>query len=269
MARLLGLDLFSGIGGIGEALSPWVKTMAYVEIEPYARALLFSRMKRGEIDAGPVHVDVARINKAALDEVGIKKIDIVFGGFPCTDISLAGERRGIDSGSRSGLFFQIARLLGECRPSYVMLENVAAIRSMGIDQVVAELNDQGYDCRAGVLSAYDTGACHMRSRWWLVGRRRDAARPGKCHANPGHGIAIGCPVCMRRDRKGIDPTEDGLFDVVDSFLDGTWEDGLPRLTEIKEHRADRLRLLGNSVFPLTAREVWMRLTGIGGVYGVE
>lgn len=269
MARLVGLDLFSGIGGIGEALSPWVRTAAYCEIEPYARALLFSRMKRGEIDAGPVHVDVSRLGRASLEEVGVERLDIIFGGFPCTDISLAGERRGIDSKSRSGLFFQIARLLVECQPTYVMLENVAAIRSMGIDQVVAELNDCGYDARAGVLSAYDVGACHMRSRWWLVGRRRDAAMPAPCHANPGHGIATGCPVCLRRYPGGIDPMEDGLFDVVDSYLDGTWEDGIARLTEVKEHRADRLRLLGNSVFPLCAREVWMRLTGIGGVYGIE
>ncbi len=62
---------------------------------------------------------------------------------------------------------------------------------------------------------------------------------------------------------------DGLFDCIPAFLDGSWEDGVPRLTDLKEHRADRLRLLGNSVFPQTAREAFMRLSGIGGVYGVQ
>ena len=82
MARMVGLDLFSGLGGIGEALSPWVRTAAYCEIEPYARALLFSRMKRGQIDVAPVHVDVSRLNKEAMAEIGVPQVDFIFGGFP-------------------------------------------------------------------------------------------------------------------------------------------------------------------------------------------
>lgn len=269
MARLVGLDLFSGIGGIGEALSPWVRTAAYCEIEPYARSLLFSRMKRGEIDAGPIHVDVARLNAAALAEVGIPKVDIVFGGFPCTDISLAGERRGIDEKSRSGLFYQIARLSIELQPTFLMLENVSAIRSLGIQIVADELHSNGYDCRYGVLSAYDVGANHLRGRWWLLARRRAAPALEACHVNPAHGVAIGCPTCISRHPRAIDPLEDGLFDITPAWVDGSWEDGIPRLTDQKEYRADRLRLLGNSVVPQCAREAFLRLSGIGGVYGVE
>ena len=253
MARMTGLDLFSGIGGIGEALSPWVKTAAYCEIEPYARALLFSRMKRGQIDAAPIHVDVSRLNADALKEIGVPKIDIVFGGFPCTDISLAGDRRGIDAGSRSGLFFQIARLLGELEPRFVMLENVAAIRSMGIDQVIGELHDRGYDARYGVLSAYDVGACHRRDRWWLLGKRRNAPSFG--------------PQALQGEIPH--PNEDDLFGIVPGWMDGTWEIGIPRLTDKKEYRADRLRLLGNSVVPQCAREAFLRLSGIGGYCGYD
>jgi DNA (cytosine-5)-methyltransferase 1 len=253
MARMTGLDLFSGIGGIGEALSPWVRTVAYCEIEPYARALLFSRMKRGEIDAAPVHVDVMRLGREALAEIGVPSVDFIFGGFPCTDISLAGDRAGVQEGTRSGLFFQIARLLAELQPKFVMLENVAAIRSMGIGTVARELDEKGYEWRYGVLSAYDIGACHRRDRWWLLGRRKELL---ECMPRPGGGWPP-------------DPNEDDLFGVVPGWLDGTWEAGLPRLTEVKEYRADRLRLLGNSVVPQCAREAFLRLSGLGGVCGLD
>ena len=256
MARMTGLDLFSGLGGIGEGLSPWVRTVAYCEIEPYARATLFSRMKRGEIDPAPVHVDVSRLGKESLKEIGVHDLDIVFGGFPCTDISLAGQRAGMKGkdtkgkNTRSGLFYQITRIADEMKPKYIMLENVAAIRSMAIDQVMEELHSQGYDARYGILSAYDVGACHKRERWWLLARRRDAKYIKETTDKP-------------------DPNGDDLFGVVNEWMDGSWEVGIPRLTDIKEHRANRLRLLGNSVVPQAVREVILRLTGMGGMYGVE
>ena len=252
MARMVGLDLFSGLGGIGEALSPWVRTAAYCEIEPYARALLFSRMKRGQIDVAPVHVDVSRLNKEAMAEIGVPQVDFIFGGFPCTDLSLAGDRKGMSANTRSGLFYQIARLLTELNPRFVMLENVSAIRSMGIDQVLAELNDRGYDARYGVLSAYDVGACHRRDRWWLVGRRR-----------------VGPEFPNGDLPMAPDPNEDDLFGVVPGWLDGSWEAGVPRLTDEKKSRADRLRLLGNSVVPQCAREAFLRISGLGGVCGYD
>jgi DNA (cytosine-5)-methyltransferase 1 len=249
-----GLDLFSGIGGIGEALSPWVETKAYCEIEPYARALLFSRMKRGEIDVAPIHVDVSRLNSSSLNEIGVKHLDIIFGGFPCTDLSLAGERKGMTEKTRSGLFFQIVRLLDEMKPRFVMLENVAAIRSMGIDLVEAELHRAGYECRYGVLSAFDVGANHRRDRWWLLGRRIDA-KPLQFSFD---------------DHKTIpSPNVDDLFGVVPAWVDGTWEVGIPRLTDQKEYRADRLRMLGNSVVPQCAREAFLRLSGLGGICGFD
>jgi len=246
---MVGLDLFSGLGGIGEALSPWVRTAAYCEIEPYARGTLFSRMLRGEIDVAPIHVDVSKLNAAALKEIGVPNIDIIFGGFPCTDLSLAGDRKGLQKGTRSGLFHQIVRLLEELEPRFVMLENVAAIRSMGIDQVQAELLRVGYDTRYSVLSAYDVGANHKRERWWLLGRRTRAV-----------------PLYAKTDAPA--PNQDDLFGIVPEWVNGSWEVGIPRLTDQKDYRADRLRLLGNSVVPQCAREAFLRLSGIGGQYGI-
>jgi DNA (cytosine-5)-methyltransferase 1 len=80
-----GLDLFSGIGGISLALEPWVRTVAYCEQDRYAQGVLLSRMRSGGIDRAPIWDDVRTLNKSILPN-----IDIIFGGFPCQDISVAG-----------------------------------------------------------------------------------------------------------------------------------------------------------------------------------
>ncbi|NCX93455.1 MAG: DNA cytosine methyltransferase [Gammaproteobacteria bacterium] len=124
-----GLDLFSGIGGIGLALEPWVRTVAYCEREPYAQGVLLSRMQSGDIDRAPIWDDVTTLRGDMLP-----RIDIISGGFPCQDISVAGLGKGL-AGERSGLFFEIARLVRECQPRFVFLENVPAIRTRGGERV--------------------------------------------------------------------------------------------------------------------------------------
>ena len=163
--KLYGLDLFSGIGGIGKALDEWVEVAAYCERDPYAQGVLLSRMASNDIDNAPIWDDVSSLTGAMLP-----KIDIVFGGFPCQDISCAGLGKGL-GGERSGLFFQIVRLVGEIRPSFIFLENVPAIRSRGADVVCKELASLGYDLRWTTLSAAEVGANHKRERWFLLARR--------------------------------------------------------------------------------------------------
>ena len=102
-----GLDLFSGIGGIGLALEQWVRTVAYCERERYAQAVLLSRMQSGEIDTAPIWDDVSTLKGHMLP-----RIDIIFGGFPCQDLSVAGFGKGLD-GEHSGLFYEIVRLTKE------------------------------------------------------------------------------------------------------------------------------------------------------------
>ena len=126
---LNGLDLFSGIGGISIALSPWVRTIAYCEQDRYAQSVLLSRMSEGKLHRAPIWDDVQTLTGEMLPT-----IDIIFGGFPCQDISVAGRGEGL-GGERSGLFYEIIRLTKETRTPFVFLENVPAIRTRGLREV--------------------------------------------------------------------------------------------------------------------------------------
>lgn len=160
---LYGLDLFSGVGGNTLGLRKWVKTIAYCEKDPYAQSILLSRMGDGSVDVAPIWDDVTTLSGDMFNV----PIDIIIGGFPCQDISVAGKGAGL-AGERSGLFFEIVRLAEEIKPKFLFLENVAAIRTRGLDTVVGELSRIGYDCRWGMLSAFDVGAPHRRERWFCL-----------------------------------------------------------------------------------------------------
>jgi len=159
---LRGLDLFSGIGGIGKALEPWVSPVAYCENDRFCQSVLLSRMSTGDIIRAPIWDDVTTLRGDMLP-----RIDIIYGGFPCQDISCAGAGKGL-AGERSGLVFEIFRLLDETKASIVFLENVPAIRTRGAETVCKELAKRGYDCRWCNLSASDVGALHRRTRWFLM-----------------------------------------------------------------------------------------------------
>lgn len=167
-----GLDLFSGIGGISLALRPYVQTVAYCEIEPYCQAILLERMQAGDLDNAPIWNDVRTLNSEILDT----DIDIICGGFPCQDISVAGWQAGI-AGSRSGLFAHVIRLVHELRPKFIFLENVAAICSNGLDVVLQEIAKARYDARWYCSTATDVGAPHRRERFWLLAYKPDATKP--------------------------------------------------------------------------------------------
>lgn len=163
---MYGLDLFSGIGGLTKALEGYVQPIAYCENDRYAQAVLLTRMASGEIPLAPIWDDIRTLQPGSL-----APLDIIYGGFPCQDISVAGRGAGL-AGERSGLFFEIARLVSEVRPRFVFLENVPAINRRGGDIVVGTLADIGYDARWDVLSAADVGANHVRERWWLLAHTR-------------------------------------------------------------------------------------------------
>lgn len=160
--KMKGISLFSGIGGLDLALKEWVTTTAYCEIDSFCQAVLLSRMNTKDLDEGIIFDDVKRI-----DGTIIKGIDIIFGGFPCQDISIAGTGKGLD-GERSSLFFEIVRLAKEIKPKFLFVENVPAITTRGGLQIVGEVAKMGYDCRWCVISAASVGACHKRERWFLL-----------------------------------------------------------------------------------------------------
>ena len=158
-----GLDLFSGIGGAALALSRYVRPVAYCEIDRAAQAILLTRMASGDIPTAPIWDDVSTLRGRDIPY----KIDIITGGFPCQDISLAGRGGGLE-GERSGLFYEITRLAGELKPRFLFLENVPAITTRGGTEVVRTLASMGYDCRWCIISAASVGAPHKRDRWWLL-----------------------------------------------------------------------------------------------------
>ena len=159
--RLKGLSLFSGVAGLELGLTEWVKTEQYVEIDKYAQAVLRSRMEAGDIDTAHIHDDI----KTFKAEKG--RFDIITGGFPCVDISNAGKREGIHA-ERSGLWFEMQRLVSELRPRYLFVENVSAILGRGLDEVLGSLSEIGYDAVWTTLRASDVGAPHRRERWFML-----------------------------------------------------------------------------------------------------
>ena len=168
------LDLFSGIGGISLALRPWARTVAYCEQDPYCQAVLLERMQEGKLDMAPIWPDVRTLRGK---DIPIP-VDLISGGFPCQDISLAGHGAGL-AGERSGLAFEVLRLVQEIRPTFVFLENVPAITRRGGIVLVRALAQMGYDTRWGLLSARTVGAWHRRERWWLLAHAIGAGLPSQ------------------------------------------------------------------------------------------
>jgi len=103
------------------------------------------------------------------------QVDLIAGGFPCQDLSYAGRGAGLD-GERSGLFFEALRVVRQLRPRYVLLENVAALLTRGLDRVLGELGQIGYDAEWHCIPAAAVGAPHIRDRVFVIGVDSNANR---------------------------------------------------------------------------------------------
>ena len=158
------LDLFSGIGGFSYAAEKIVggyKTTQFVEIDPYCQSVL-----RKNFPNIPIHDDI----KTFTAKKG--QFDVLTAGFPCQDLSVAGRQKGIGEGTRSGLFYEIIRLLGEIQPKFVLFENVRNLLShekgRTFQEILFQIAKAGYDAEWSVISAKDVGACHKRERIWIL-----------------------------------------------------------------------------------------------------
>jgi len=180
------LDLFSGIGGFSLGLErAGMTTVAFCEIDPYCRAVLAKHWP-----GVPTYDDVRTLTAERLAADGIAA-DVICGGFPCQDISLAGKGAGLD-GERSGLWREFYRLIAEIRPRYAIIENVSALRSRGLDQVLGALAEIWYDAEWHCIPAAAVGAPHRRDRVWIVAY---AARvqPGRPEPRTiGERVGAGC-----------------------------------------------------------------------------
>lgn len=168
------LDLFSGIGGMSLGLE-WagMTTVAFCEIEPFPRAVL--RKHWPEV---PIYDDVRTLTADRLARDGVRRIDLVCGGYPCQPFSHAGKQRG--TADPRHLWPEMRRIVGEVRPAWVLAENVAGHIALGLDQVLADLEADGYAGRAVVVPACAVDAPHIRKRVWIVARDRDRDRESAC-----------------------------------------------------------------------------------------
>ena len=180
-------SLFSGIGGLDLGIERGLasagvaaETIWQVEQSPFCRKILARHWPHAER-----YTDVRDITASS-----VAPIDILCGGFPCQDLSVAGKGAGLE-GDRSGLFFEMARIIRELVPRLVVMENVPAITGRGLDVVLGTMAALGYDARWGGLRASEVGAPHRRERWFCV-----------CW------LADGCKV--GRSRQLVDPEQGGL-----------------------------------------------------------
>ncbi len=166
------LALFAGAGGgiLGGHLLGW-RTVCAVEWEPYAASVLVARQNDGLLPPFPIWDDVQTFNGRLWRGI----VDVVSGGFPCQDISVAGKGDGLD-GERSGMWREMARIIHEVRPRFVFVENSPMLVSRGLDRVLGDLAAMGFDARWGVLGASSVGANHKRERIWIVANSRHGSR---------------------------------------------------------------------------------------------
>jgi DNA (cytosine-5)-methyltransferase 1 len=162
------LALFAGAGGgiLGGHLLGW-RTVCAVEWEQYPASVLCARQNDGLLPPFPIWDDVQTFDGKPWRGI----VDVISGGFPCTDISAAGKGAGID-GEASGMWREMARIIHEVRPRYVFVENSPMLTSRGLGRVLGDPASMGFDARWGVLGAADVGAPHQRDRIWIVAKWR-------------------------------------------------------------------------------------------------
>ncbi len=252
------LDLFSGIGGFSLGLErAGMQTIAFCEVDPACRQVL----KKHWPDV-PIFEDVKTLTAKDIHDT----VDVICGGFPCQDISLAGKGAGL-AGERSGLWYEYRRLIEEIRPRYVIIENVAALRSRGLDAVLSGLTEIGYDAEWHCIPASAVGAPHQRDRIWVVahpnsvgqwsrnGQEQSERNTARQRISDSRGMGSKRLVAdtmrerLERQREISGRTGAEQQDASDSCW-WEFEPDVGRVAHGVPDRVDRLRCLGNAVVPV-------------------
>lgn len=269
------LALFAGAGGgvLAGKMLGW-RTVCAVELDDYARRVLIARQDDGSLDPFPIWDDIRTFDGRPWSGL----VDVVSGGFPCQDISVAGKGAGLD-GVRSGLWSEFARIIREVRPQFVLVENSPALTSRGLGRVLGDLATLGYDAEWGVLGADAVGACHRRERMWIVASDTDRGC-STSDATQQHGAIDGRTASQHRrggedaldsesgGREGRAPEsrvrrgDDGLAPQLDPRPWREW--GVSPTVGKLQDRAARLRCLGNGQVPQCAADAWRQLVARGG-----
>lgn len=244
---------------MGGKILGW-RTRCAVEIDSYARKILLARQADGMLEKFPIWDDVRTFDGRPWR----KTIDVISGGFPCQDISSAGKRAGI-AGGRSGLWFEMLRIIGEVRPRFVFAENSPNLRTRGLGTVIEGLASLGYDVRWCVLGARHVGAPHQRNRIWILA----------CDTNGDSESAV--PVDAKMERLSKLATADTDSSMCDGWTEeqerkkekrntvgrNCWwlvEPSMGRVAYGLAHRVDRLKAIGNGQVPRVAAEAFTILS---------
>jgi DNA (cytosine-5)-methyltransferase 1 len=267
------------------------RTICAVELNPHCQRVLLTRQRDGLLPRFPIWDDVRTFD----GNPWRGHVDVISGGFPCQDISSAGRGAGID-GSRSGLWSEFARIIGEVRPAWVLIENSPHLRTKGLVRVLKNLAELGYDARWDVLGAAHVGAPHLRRRMWIVAHANNggervfpvyaemaespqARRISTVAASVGcrQGGARGLAPSASRERQLTLPIADadrepvreqpgrsGGQDGRDSAQPGTldwWPVAVVQgVDDGLANRMDRVRATGNGQVPRVAALAWRTLT---------
>ncbi|WP_222832423.1 DNA cytosine methyltransferase [Pseudomonas sp. SC3(2021)] len=240
------LALFAGAGGgiLGGNLLGW-RTVCAVERDASAAQILAQRQTDGLLPPFPIWSDVCSFDGRPWRGL----VDVVSEGFPCQDISVAGNGLGID-GARSGLWREMARIIDEVRPRYVELENSPLLVGRGLAVVLGDVAEMGYDARWGVIGAADLGSPHQRDRIWLIA---EDTRQAEANTGDEHGKGIlpcrtDSPIRDRPLKRSPGSHRDG---------NGWWssEPGMGRVA----NGEDRLKAIGNGQVPVVAASAFEAL----------
>jgi DNA (cytosine-5)-methyltransferase 1 len=269
------LDLFSGIGGfaVGLEATNFFKTTCFVEQEPYCKEVL-----RHHFPEVPILGDIKNVKRSDLPD---PDPDVILGGFPCQPFSSAGLQKA-QSDSRH-LWPEMFRLIKECRPSWVIGENVIGIVKLGLDEVLTDLENEGYATRTFNIPACAIGAPHLRQRVWIIahnvadpsisglqeygyGQAEDAIERSKDVADPqskrhGRGSSKKCGneqrIILPKEQEGGEMGREAEGCGEPYRPDQWWESEPPvgRLAHGVPNRVSQIRALGNSIIPQIAKEI--------------
>lgn len=248
------VDLFSGIGGFAlAARMAGLKTVGLCEIDPWARRVLAKNFP-----LVPIHDDAW-----TLEPSRFQPVDVLTGGYPCQPFSLAGKRRG--AADHRHVWPAMRRVVAQARPAWVVCENVAGHVTLGLDEVLADLENLGYATRAFVIPACAVDAPHRRDRVWIVGNALGEGLEG--HAGHVQGQAGGAPdrhaapAGLCEDVADADPQRLGRGTVEEQAkgrgrpAHPDWwdaEPGVGRVAHGVPARVDRIAGLGNALVPHVA-----------------
>jgi DNA (cytosine-5)-methyltransferase 1 len=258
------MHLFAGAGGglLADRILGHTPVVA-VEWEPYPCQVLRERAAEGWFPGLVVwEGDVRNFDPSEYT----RQVDCIHAGFPCQDISVAGKQAGVGEETRSGLYREVLRIAGTVRPRLIFLENVAAIKSNGLEQVIKDLAVMGYDTRWMCIRASDVGAPHHRDRWFALAYPNSARCEGLWDSSE-RGAAQNSEFSMASEELADSQNKKnvrgqwgmGTFEEEHhnrgSQTDGSrewWEvePNLGRVADGVAHRIHRLKALGNGQVPL-------------------